>query len=196
MWAGWPDINGCHFDVYVVGKYQGKSSVSFMAVASLSEGSKLKAHRYACNCGIRRRSALYLIRRRAQRTLGPFRTNKRETDWLTERERETDCLVALGMVARCSYCSTLHKTWTNTPTYRYNASHRIWLCMWWCMGWCPEVLQTPCFHTWQKAHTLFYFGLWTHFGQLIWAAVWHFNQQQQLLVLVSTLSFANNPRIK
>lgn len=57
-------------------KRQGMSSVSFMAMALLSNP---RVQRYAYNCGIRRISGMHLIRRRAQRALGPFRTGGRET---------------------------------------------------------------------------------------------------------------------
>lgn len=121
------DINGCNFDVYVM--CRGKSSVSFMAGASLSKENNPRAHRYAYNCGIRRRSGLHVVRRRAQRALGPFRTRGRETDWQTDREREIYCLVAMEMKAHCSYSTTrpiisfdwycTQNTNTNIPTHRY-----------------------------------------------------------------------------
>lgn len=79
------DINGCNFDVYVMGKCCGKSSVSCMAVALLSKENNPRAHSYAYNCGIRRTSGLYIIRGRAQGALGAFRTGVGR-DRLTDRE--------------------------------------------------------------------------------------------------------------
>lgn len=54
---------------------------------------------------------MYLIRRRAWRAVGPLRTGRGETDLQTdlqtERGREIDCLVAMGMKALCSYLTAI-----------------------------------------------------------------------------------------
>lgn len=99
MWAGWPV--SCLILMDVILMCMSWESTRVRAVCPLwlwlhsANESKPKAHRYACNCGIRRRSALYLIRRRAERTLGPFRTNKGETDWLLSCIRDDSTLQLL-----------------------------------------------------------------------------------------------------
>ena len=102
------DIIGCNFDVYLLGKCLGNSSVPLMAL--LSKENNPTAHWYADNCGIRRRSALYLITRGTQRGSGPFRTHRgrfrqTERDGLLSSNRDESALQTLSNYIKKKQCT-------------------------------------------------------------------------------------------
>lgn len=85
-----PSLMGVILMSHVTGKCQSESTGCFVSVSLLSKENN-PTTRYAYNCGIRRRSGLYIIRGRAEAALGPFRTGReREID----REEETDWLLS------------------------------------------------------------------------------------------------------